>query len=179
MTREIISNHGDLVPRKGKESLNDLHKTTPVKAALQGAALTVVTLFGGLLGFGPITITLTVSLGFVETMAGNNILGQIPIHRLFTLLFVPAAFLISGVSSWAIGRGYKETALARRLFWQVGLAAAVTFLAVNLSLESFGMVVGAPGAAQRATMVTVLISGNVSAALVGGGVLGLILAGKK
>jgi len=165
MTKEIISNPGDLVLRKGKESLNDLHKTTPVKAALQGAALTVVTLFGGLLlslalgvivfhslpghslenpslahtaiaafpaligflvggaawgvslirlkpapdthrmavagllGFGPITITLAVSLGIVETMAGNSILGQIPIHRMFTLLFVPAAFLIAGLSS--------------------------------------------------------------------------------
>jgi hypothetical protein len=245
MTREIISNHSDLVPQKGKESLNDLHKTTPVKAALQGAALTVVTLFGGLLlglalgvivfhslpghslanprpvhtaiaafpaligflvggvawgvsltrirpapdsrrmaltgllGFGPITITLAVSLGIVETMAGNSILGQIPIHRMFTLLFVPAAFLIAGVSSWAIGRGYKESALARRLFWQVGLAAAATFLAVNLTMESSGMVVGAPGAAQRATMVTVLISGNICAALGGGGVLGTILAGKN
>ena len=245
MTKEIISNPGDLVLRKGKESLNDLHKTTPVKAALQGAALTVVTLFGGLLlslalgvivfhslpghslvnpspvhtaiaafpaligflvggaawgvsltrlkpapdtrrmavagllGFGPITITLAVSLGIVEKLVGNSILGQIPIHRLFTLLFVPAAFLIAGVSSWAIGRGYKEPALAWRLFWQVGLAAAVTFLAVNLSMESFGMVVGAPGAAHRGTMVMVLISGNICAALGGGGVLGMILAGKN
>ena len=133
----------------------------------------------GLLGFGPITITLAVSLGIVEKLVGNSILGQIPIHRLFTLLFVPAAFLIAGVSSWAIGRGYKEPALAWRLFWQVGLAAAVTFLAVNLSMESFGMVVGAPGAAHRGTMVTVLISGNICAALGGGGVLGMILAGKN
>ena len=44
----------------------------------------------------------------------------------------------------------------------MGLAAAATFLAVNLTMESSGMVVGAPGVAQRATMVTVLISSNIS-----------------
>ena len=245
MTKEIISKPANLVPRIGQERLNDLNKTPSIKAALQGAALTVVTLFGGLLlglalgvivfhnlpghslenpspahtaiaafpaligflaggaawgvslirikpapdmrrmalagllGFGPITITLAVGLGILETLAGSSLLSQIPIHRLFTLLFVPATFLIAGISSWAIGRGYKNTALAWRLFWQVGLAAAATFLAVNLTMEAFGLVVGAPGAAQRATMVTVLISGNVSAALVSGGVLGLILAGKN
>lgn len=245
MTKNNLATSGNLVPQQGKERLSELYKINHQKAALQGAALTVVTLFGGLLfglalgvivfhnlpghnlenpspahtavaalpalvgflvggaawgvsltrikpapdtrrmalagllGFGPITITLAIGLGIVETLAGSSMLAQIPIHRLFTLLFVPAAFLIAGISSWAIGRGYEESGLDRRLFWQVGLAAAATFLAVNLIMEALGLVVGAPGAAQRATMVTVLISGNVSAALVGGGVLGLILAGKK
>ena len=245
MAKEIISKPANLVSRLGREKQSELYNVNHQKAALQGAVLAVVTLFGGLLlglalgvivfhnlpghslenpspahtavaafpalvgflaggaawgvsltrikpapdtrrmalagllGFGPITITLTVGLGIVETLAGSSMLAQIPIHRLFTLLFVPAAFLIAGTSSWTIGRGLEESGLDRRLFWKVGLAAAATFLAVNLIMEAFGLVVGAPGAAQRATMVTVLISGNVSAALVGGGVLGLILAWKK
>ena len=42
-------------------------------------------------------------------------------------------------------------------------------------MESLGWVVGAPGAAARATMITVLAAGNLGAALVGGGVLGAML----
>lgn len=130
----------------------------------------------GMLGFAPITITLAIVLSFVETLAGTGLLARLPIHRLFTLLFVPAAFLIAGVSAWAIGRGLQNPILACTLFWQVGLTAGVTFLAANLLMESLGWVVGGPGAAERATMVTVLALGNLSAALAGGAVLGARLA---
>jgi hypothetical protein len=112
----------------------------------------------------------------VETIASTGFMGQLPIHRLFTLLFVPAAFLIAATSAWAISRGLKDNTLARSLFWQVGLVAAATFLIINLSMESLGWVVGAPGAAERATMVTVLILGDVSAALAGGALIGYRLA---
>lgn len=133
----------------------------------------------GMLGFAPITIVLAIGLSFVETLAGTGFLARLPIHRLFTILFVPAAFLIAGVSAWAIGKGLRVPKLARSLFWQVGLAASSTFLLVNLGLESLGWVVGGPGAAERATMVTVLTLGNICAALVGGAVLGWKLAGVK
>lgn len=132
----------------------------------------------GLLGFAPITITLAIGLSMVETIASTGSLAQLPIHRLFTLLFVPASFLIAGTSAWAISRGLKENALARALFWQVGLVAAGTFLMINLSMEALGWVVGAPGAAERATMVTVLILGDVSAALAGGALIGYRLANR-
>lgn len=42
-------------------------------------------------------------------------------------------------------------------------------------MESLGWVVGALGAVERATMITVLAAGNPGAALVGEGVLGLVL----
>lgn len=128
----------------------------------------------GLLGFGPITISLALGLGIAEPTLVSR-LDQ-PIHRIFTLLFVPSAFLIAGISSWALGKGLRDNKLAWSLFWRVGLAAAVVFLLVNLTLESLGWVVGASGAAERATMVTVLALGNISAALVGGGCLGRLLA---
>jgi hypothetical protein len=133
----------------------------------------------GMLGFAPITITLAIGLSYIETLAGAGFLARLPIHRLFTVLFVPSAFLIGGVSAWAIGRGLHDSKLARSLFWRVGLAAGLTFLAVNLTLESLGWVVGGPGAADRATMVTVLALGDLSAALVGGAVMGLKLAAAK
>lgn len=135
--------------------------------------------YAGMLGFAPITIVLAVGLSFIETLVETNFLALIPIHRLFTLLFVPAAFLIAGTASWAIGRGLREPRLAATLFWQVGFAAAGAFLAANLAMEAAGWVVGAPGAAQRATMVTVLAAGNLSAALSGGGVLGYRLETRR
>jgi hypothetical protein len=127
----------------------------------------------GLLGYGPVSILLAAVLG----VAGPAIIqyftdrGQ-PIHRVFTLLFVPSAFMIAGISAWAVGIGLRDRQLARKLFWEVGLVAGLSFLAVNLSMESLGWVVGAPGAAERVTMITVLALGNIPIALTGGGMMG-------
>jgi hypothetical protein len=133
----------------------------------------------GMLGFGPITIALALGLGLAEPLVVESVHGQIPIHRIFTLMFAPAAFLIAGISAWALGRGLRDGALARRLLWQVGLAAGLTFLAANLLMEASGWVVGAPRAAERATMLVVLFSGNLAAALVAGGLLGHVLVSRR
>jgi hypothetical protein len=39
--------------------------------------------------------------------------------------------------------------------------------------------IGAPGAAERATMLTVMLSSNIAASLVTGGVIGLLLSGRR
>lgn len=136
--------------------------------------------WAGTLGYGPITAVLAVGLGLAEPVIVAQFarMGQ-PIHRVFTLLFVPSAFLIAGISAWAIGRGLKDRRLAGSLFWRVGLTAGVTFLLINLFMEAAGWVVGAPGAASRATMVTVLAAGNIGAAIAGGGMLGWSLPGRS
>jgi hypothetical protein len=128
----------------------------------------------GMLGFGPISILLATLLGLAEPALVGYFaqVGQ-PIHRVFTILFVPSAFLIAGTSALAIGIGLGAAKLARSLFWRVGLTAAITFLVINLIMESLGWVVGAPGAAERATMITVLALGNTAAALTGGFVMGM------
>lgn len=146
---------------------------------LAGAAETRRMALAGLLGFGPLTIFLAILLSYVETIAATGWLSRLPIHRLFTLLFVPAAFLIAGTSAWALGRGLRRPALARPLFWQVGALAAAAFLTVNWMMEASGWVVGAPGAAQRLTMITVMGLGNLGAALAGGAVLGWQLNRQK
>ena len=131
----------------------------------------------GLLGFGPVTLALAFGLGVAEPVLVNELgTAGYPIHRAFTLLFTPSAVLIAGVSAWALGRGLRKPALAWVLFWRVGLAAGPAFLVVNLSMEAAGWVVGAQGAAARATMLVVMFLGNLAAALVGGGVLGHHLA---
>jgi hypothetical protein len=133
--------------------------------------------WAGLLGFGPITIILAVGLGMAEPPLVAAFGRSAGIHRIFTFLFTPSAFLIAGISAFAIGRGLRDNALAIRLLWQVGLAAALTFLVVNLSMESAGWVVGAPRAGERATMLVVLFSGLLGATLVAGGWLGKQLSG--
>jgi hypothetical protein len=124
------------------------------------------------LGFVPITLLVAFGLGAVEPLIGTVTL---PIHRLFTVLFVPSAGLVAGTGSlvlvWALGRGRAAPGLGLR----AGLAAALAFLAVNLTMEALGWVVGAPGAAERATMLTTLFAGSTAAALAAGAVLGLRL----
>jgi hypothetical protein len=145
---------------------------------LAGSTETQRLAWAGLLGFAPITITLAIALSIIETRAGTGILAGIQIHRLFTILFVPAAFLIAGTSAAAIGVGLRDVQLAWRLFWAVGLTAGITFLTINLLMEKDGWVVGAPGAAQRFTMVTVLLLGLLGITLTGGGMMGWMLSGR-
>lgn len=129
----------------------------------------------GAMGFGPITVALGIGLSALEPLAIAQLSGALPVHRLFTLLFLPTAFLIAGVSAWAVGIGLRRPRLALALLWQVGLAAAAGFLVVNLAFEAAGWVVGGPGAAERATMLTVMFAGNLGAALAGGACMGLVL----
>jgi hypothetical protein len=130
----------------------------------------------GMLGFAPITLGLGVVLQVLEPIAVERFGAQVPVHRLFTLFFVPTAFLIAGISAWAIGLGLKDRLLAWKLWWRVGLAAALGFAAVNLVMETQGWIVGGPRAAERFTMLTVLFVGNLGAALAGGAVIGIMLA---
>jgi hypothetical protein len=132
----------------------------------------------GMLGFAPITLVLGISLSAVEPWVVEHIGMLFPIHRIFTLMFVPTAFLIAGVSAWAIGLGLRRGPLAWGLAWRTGLSAALAFLAVNLVMEALGWVVGAPGAAERATMLTVMFLGNLGAALAGGAMIGYVLTGR-
>jgi hypothetical protein len=129
--------------------------------------------WAGLLGFVPISFVLNLALVAVEPIA---VRASFPVHRLFTLLFVPSAFLIAGTSSLALGLALRCGRAVGMLALRVGLVAALAFLIVNLLMEAQGWLIGAPGAEERGTMITVLIIGNVGAALAGGAALGLMLA---
>ncbi len=130
----------------------------------------------GALGFAPITVGMGMALSALEPVAVETLGAQFPIHRLFTIFFAPTAFFIAGVSACALGIGLGDIKLAWKLFWRVGLAGGLAFLIVNVVMEANGWVVGAPRAAERATMLTVMFAGNLAAALVGGAVLGAQLA---
>jgi hypothetical protein len=129
----------------------------------------------GAFGFAPITIVLGIALSELEPIAIEQLGASIPIHRLFTLLFVPTAFLITGVGAWAIGWGVDGRSLAWRMGWQAGVAGALAFLFINLLMEALGWQVGGPNAAERFTMLTVMAAGDLAAALAGGGMIGWLL----
>lgn len=141
----------------------------------QAGAPRRMALAGGL-SFAPITIGLAVALQILEPVALRLYGHWLPLHRLFTVLFVPAALVIAGVSAWGLSRGLGGRPLAWHWPWTVGLTAALAFLTVNLVMEALGWVVGAPRAAERFTMLTVLSLGNLGAALAGGAVMGMTLA---
>jgi hypothetical protein len=121
----------------------------------------------GMLGFVPITVVLAFVLSASEPLAFS---GLLPVHRMFTLLFVPATGLIAGISSLVLGRmlGWKHAANGAL---RVGITASCAFLIANLVMEALGWQVGGPRAAERATMLTVMFTGNIVAALAGGAML--------
>lgn len=132
-------------------------------------------MLAGALGYGLTTLAVVLGLTLLEQIIVEQGRGpNLPIHNIFTLLFTPAAFLITFGGAFALGFAARGFAVAQRVGLASGLAAGATFLAVNLMLQALGWVVGAPGAAERATMLTVMFTGNFAAALVAGGVMSMI-----
>jgi len=134
--------------------------------------------WAGALSFGPAMVLagfalVSLEVAIVERGAGPSL----PVHRIFTLLFVPAVFLVSGVGGLALGLAQGNWRLAWRCALGSGLAGSIAFLIINLVMDQLGWRVGAPGAAQRMTMLTVMMTGNLGAALAGGATLGVLLGG--
>jgi hypothetical protein len=136
--------------------------------------------WAGALSFGPSVILAAIGLSALEVAIVERGGGPpMPIHNVFTLLFVPSAFLVAGIGGLAMGIAVKEVRRSIGLGLRVGLAAGLAFLAVNRGMDALGWRVGAPGAAERATMVTVLALGSLGAALAGGAVLGSALGRRR
>lgn len=132
--------------------------------------------WAGALSVGPAFIfTALVLTGLEIALVEQGIGPSLPIYMVFTLLFVPATFLVAASGGLALGLAQSDRALALRLALGGGLAAALAFLIVNLAMDALGWRVGAPGAVQRATMVTVLALGALAASIAGGAAIGVLL----
>jgi hypothetical protein len=136
-----------------------------VWAGVFGYSLPVIVMIFALLG---LELALTATFERVGQQA-------LPTHVVFTLLFVPTAFLIAATAGGALGVALRHRMLAWRLALSAGAAAGLAFLAVDLVMDTLGWRVGAPGAAERFTMLTVLMASSVGAALIGGTAMGVIL----
>jgi hypothetical protein len=128
--------------------------------------------WAGILGFVPIAVVVNFALLPIEPIILQS---NLPVHWVFSALFVPTAFLIAGTSSLTLGLALGWERAAYTLALRVGLAAALAFLACNLGMDLLGWRIGGPGAEERGTMITVLIVSNLGAALVGGALLGMKL----
>lgn len=112
-------------------------------------------------------------LEFVER--GNTTL---PIHVVFTVLFVPATFIVAAVMAGAVTLAGGHGQASARVGLSAGAAAALAFLVLNVIQDVLGRRVGGPNAAATATMLTVMFIGNIGAAMAMSAVIGRALAGR-
>lgn len=129
----------------------------------------------GVLGFAPITTSLVLAFGLLEPQIFAWVGPAVPIHRLFTILFTLSTLLITGISVFVISFAHGFRQRAGILALRAALVAAGAFILVNLTMEAFGWVVGAPRAAERATMLVVMFLGKLTAAFTAGGLFALDL----
>lgn len=133
----------------------------------------------GAFGVAISTVLAGITLGRLEVLLVEQGQGpDLPIHRIFTLLFVPTTAVVAGIGGAALGWGLGKGTAALNIGVGCALAGGLAFLATNLIMEASGWVVGSPGAGERATMLTVMFSGSLAAAIAGGAMIG-ILAGKQ
>jgi cytochrome bd-type quinol oxidase subunit 2 len=134
-------------------------------------------LIAGALGFGLAVIGAALLLNVLErALVEQGCLPGIPVHVKFTLLFVPATLLVATIGGSAIALASGKRANWLRTALASGLAASLTFMIVDLVLDTVGMRVGGPHAAERATMLTVTFLGSTAAAFSAGAVLGRLLS---
>jgi hypothetical protein len=131
----------------------------------------------GSLSFGLGVIGAVNLLGALERiLVAQHRLPGLPIHNIFTLLFVPVIFLVATLGGSAILLVSGDRTHWFRSALATGLAASLAFLIMDLLLDMLGMRVGAPRAAERATMLTVAFLGSAAAAFSGGAILGRALS---
>jgi hypothetical protein len=125
------------------------------------------------LAVGPTVVLVGVSLAAAEsTLIPQSADASLPIHVLFSLLFVPAALLVAAIGGFALGSGARGVRLGASLAVRAGLSGGLAFLIIDLVMDALGWRVGGPLAGQRATMVVVTTLGTIGAALAAGGALG-------
>jgi hypothetical protein len=125
------------------------------------------------LAVGPSVVLVGVSLAaFESTLIPQSADASLPIHVVFSLLFVPAALLVAAIGGFALGSGARGVRLGASLAVRAGLSGGLAFLLIDLVMDALGWRVGGPHAGQRATMVVVTTLGTIGAALAAGGALG-------
>lgn len=112
-----------------------------------------------------LTIAAVFGLGHLELYFVEEGHARIPLHNLFTLLFVPTVLICAALLCTCVALVLGARPLTGRLAWLGGLAAALTFLALNVLQDLLGRRVGGPDAGATATMITVALIGNLGAAI--------------
>lgn len=98
-----------------------------------------------------------------------------PVHVAFAILFTLAAAIVTALLGGALGIAMRNGRLTARLALFGGVTAGLTFLAADIVQHLLGRHVGGPNAAATATMVTVMLVGNILAAVAASAVIGALL----
>ena len=125
---------------------------------------------------GPALIAAGAGLAALEPIAvqRGGELG-ISVHGVYSILFGVATFLVSAVGSYGLGLGVRDHRFAVHLARVASPAAVAGFLVIAMLMYALGWRVGAPHAAERATMLVVTALGMTAAALASGAVIGHVL----
>lgn len=143
---------------------------------LAGATVTRTTLVAGALGYAVTSLVSLFALTYVEEHSHQFIGPLLRIHHLFMIVFALAAGLISGGSGASLGLAIGGVRLAARMGVLGALVGSATFLVVALLMDLLvGYRVGAPGAEERVTMITVALLGVLATCVVGSIALGMAL----
>jgi hypothetical protein len=126
---------------------------------------------------GATTVLIALGLAALEPgLIAGAAARQISVHVVYTVAFVPATALIAAIGAFALGLALQGSRLGVRLSLVAGLSAAVAFLLSALTMDTLGWRVGAPRAAERATMLVVTVVGATAAAILAGAAIGYVLA---
>ena len=98
-----------------------------------------------------------------------------PVHVVFIVTFTLAAVGVTALVGLALGLALRDRRLAVRLALYGGGAAGVMFFAAAVMQDLLGRRVGGPNAAATATMITVMLLGNLVASMAASGVIGVTL----
>jgi hypothetical protein len=131
----------------------------------------------GAWSFGPITIAVGLILTLLEQTLVGGANGPVSaIHVVYGLLFVPAASIIAGLTTWIVVRTLLVEARGRhRVALATAMATGGIYLAIYLAMDAAGWRVGGPDAAKRATMLVVTGVAGAGACMAGALTLGRVL----
>lgn len=144
-------------------------------ARITGLPATWRIVIAGALSQASMTVLAIAVLGRLEVELVERSRTALPMHVLFTLLFVPATFICAAAVGGAMGLAVGEGRLAGRLALRGGCAAALAFLALNVLQDLLGRRVGGPNAAATATMITVTLICSAGASMAMSAVFGRAL----
>ncbi len=122
-----------------------------------------------------ITFTAMLVLGKAEEHFVENGNTNLPLHVLYTLLFVPATFIGAFIAGSVCAFVMDKPALAWRMGLHCAAAAAFAFLVLNVLQDMLGRRVGGPNAAETATMITVTLVCWLAASAVFSAAMGRLL----
>ena len=132
-------------------------------------------MISGGFGFGIPFFATVVSLSMAEAIVVAGTINM-PLHILFAILFNGGMLFTSSLHGLAHGIAVKNSRAMIQFALVSGIGGVLGFGLVNLVMDTMGLRVGAPNAAQTATMLTTMILGNIVGAFSGGAALGYVFA---